>query len=136
MMPPNLGVSVRLLLQSQDVSLNKDQPIVSQPKSYPLEFIHLLCYHEISGPYLILTQNSAFQGLDSIRSTVHDHIHGRAPTFWISQKCYSFTLGVLLSDVVPCHITYWPSICWFLNLKYISSLFFHFKYSPSLLLAP
>ena len=60
MMSPNLGVSMRLLLQSQDVSLNKDQPLVSQSKSYPLEFVHFSCYHKIPGPYLILTQNSAF----------------------------------------------------------------------------
>ncbi|XP_070222854.1 ATP-binding cassette sub-family C member 4-like isoform X4 [Bos mutus] len=33
------------------------------------------------------------EGLDSIRSTVQDHIHGSAPAFRISQKCYSFTLG-------------------------------------------
>ena len=60
MMSPDLGVSVRLLLQSQGVSLNKDQPLVSQSESYPIEFVHLSCYHEIPGPYLILTQNSAF----------------------------------------------------------------------------
>ncbi|XP_070222852.1 ATP-binding cassette sub-family C member 4-like isoform X2 [Bos mutus] len=76
------------------------------------------------------------EGLDSIRSTVQDHIHGSAPAFRISQKCYSFTLGVLLSDIVVCQITFWPSIYWFLNLKCISSLFFNFKYSLGLLLAP
>ena len=49
--------------------------------------------------YLILTQNSPFMGLDSIRSTIQIHIYRCAPSFRIPAKWkdenFSVTLGML-----------------------------------------